>query len=247
MKISIVVPVYNEARTIEEIIRKAVDAVWKLGLEAELIVVDDASTDGTADIVERLGGQFRVPLRMVRQVQNQGKGAALKQGFQVAQGDIVLIQDADLEYDPSDYGTLLQPIINGKADVVFGSRFHGVNRRKLYFWHHAGNWLLTLFSNACTNLDISDMETGYKVFRREVIQDITPHLRSKRFGIEPELTARVAHGGPLLPDGTRGVWRVYEVPINYYGRTYEEGKKIGWRDGIKAIGAIIYFNFFDRR
>lgn len=236
MKISIVIPTYNEAGTIEQIIRQAVAEIRKLGMEEEAIVVDDASTDKTQEILIRLIAEKSMHLSVLRQDQNKGKGAALKRGFEKTTGEIVIVQDADLEYDPADYGTLLQPILNGKADVVYGSRFHGAHSRKLYFWHRVGNWFLTLLSNAFTNLDISDMETGYKVFRRDVIVKITPRLQSKRFGIEPELTARIARGG----------WRVYEVPINYYGRTYEEGKKIGWRDGIRAIGAILYFNIIDR-
>lgn len=236
MKLSIIIPTYNEARTIEEIVGKAAGEAHKLGLDTEIVVIDDASIDETGAITDRLAMDPLLYLRVVHQETNQGKGAALRRGFEEATGDVVLIQDADLEYDPADYSTLLQPIMSGKADVVYGSRFHGTNRRKLYFWHRAGNWFLTILSNMLTNLDISDMETGYKVFRREVIRDITPRLRSNRFGIEPELTARVAHGK----------WRVYEVPISYYGRTYEEGKKIGWKDGFAALGAIIYFNIIDR-
>jgi glycosyltransferase involved in cell wall biosynthesis len=177
---------------------------------------------------------------------NLGKGAAVKTGFLAATGDIVLIQDADLEYDPQDYPRLIKPILDKKADVVFGSRFRGEYQRVLFFWHYVGNLMLTVLSNMFTNINISDMETGYKAFHKDVIRSIAPKLQSRRFGIEPELTARVAHGGPALPDGSRGTWRIYEVPISYSGRTYKEGKKIQWWDGVKAIGAIIYFNVFSR-
>ena len=230
-KLSIVIPTFNEAKTIGEVIRRSADAVRKLGLLEEIIVVDDGSTDDTRDKVQIPD----VNIRYIKQEVNTGKGAALKRGFQSVTGEVIIIQDADLEYDPADYAQLLKPIQEDRADVVYGSRFHGTHQRKLYFWHRLGNSLLTLLSNAFTNLDLSDMETGYKVFRREVIERIRDHLHSKRFGIEPELTARVA----------RGKWRVYEVPINYYGRTYEEGKKIGWRDGIAAIWAILRFNLWD--
>ena len=193
--------------------------------------MDDGSTDGTRDIIKNIQG-----VRTILLEKNSGKGFAIKRGFLESTGDIVLIQDADFEYDPKDYPALLKPIQEGRADVVFGSRFRGEYQRVFYFWHYFGNTMLTLLSNIFTNLNLSDMETGYKVFKKEVIQKIAPKLRAKRFGIEPELAARVAHNG----------WRIYEVPINYYGRTYREGKKITWRDGFKAIGAILYFNIFDR-
>lgn len=233
MKLSIVIPVYNEERTIDEIVSRVMHAVVPEGIEKELLVVDDASTDGTKDALRRIQG-----IKVFFREKNGGKGAALKTGFLETSGDIVIIQDADLEYDPGDYPVLLKPILDGKADVVFGTRFRGDYQRVLYYWHYLGNAFLTFLSNMFTNLNLSDMETGYKVFRREVIRDIAPKLKSKRFGIEPELTARVAH--------KKNKWRIYEVPINYYGRTYAEGKKIRARDGIYAIVSILYFNVFDR-
>ena len=231
--LSIVIPTYNEARTIEKIIRGAAASTRTMGMTEEIIVVDDASIDETETIVK---GITDIHIAYHRMPVNRGKGAALKKGFEEATGDIVVIQDADLEYDPGDYPKLIEPIQLAKADVVYGTRFKGQYQRVLYFWHSLGNTVLTLISNVFTNLNLSDMETGYKVFRKEVIKSIVPRLRSERFGIEPEITARVAHGR----------WRIYEVPINYFGRTYEEGKKIGWWDGVKAIFAIIYFNIFDR-
>ncbi|MEK7630449.1 MAG: glycosyltransferase family 2 protein [Patescibacteria group bacterium] len=237
MKVSIIIPVYNEEKTVQSVIDTVQEASFGFDGDREVIVIDDGSKDATPKL---LAG--RSDIRLVQMSHNQGKGAALKKGFELATGDILLIQDADLEYSPKDYPVLLEPIISGRADIVFGSRFRGDYQRVFYFWHQLGNNVLTLFSNLCTNLNLSDMETGYKVFRKEVIQTITPKLKSKRFGIEPELTARVARGRNA--DGKH--WRIFEVPINYYGRTYEEGKKIGWRDGFAALAAIFYFNLIDR-
>ena len=224
--LSVVIPVFNEVQTIEEVIRR----VRACGIRTELIVVDDGSTDGTRAVLEKYREASDVTLIM--HDKNQGKGAALKSGFMKARGDVVVIQDADLEYDPSEYLKLIQPIIENQADVVFGSRFIGDNHRVLYFWHSAGNRFLTLLSNLVTNLNLSDIETCYKVFRREIIQQIAPTLAEKRFGVEPELTAKVAR----IP----GV-RIYERPISYSGRTYAQGKKIGWRDGIRAIWCILKY------
>ena len=231
MKLSIIIPAYNEAKTLKRVIEtvRAVDP--GIALEKEIIVVNDGSADATREIIDQMSGITAIHLE-----KNLGKGAAIKKGFERSTGDFVIIQDSDLEYDPHDYGALLRPVIEHGADVVFGTRFRGEYHRVLYFWHYMGNVFLTLLSNMFTNLNLSDMEVGYKVFSKSVVQTITPKLKSKRFGIEPELTARVAHGG----------WAIYEVPIHYAGRTYAEGKKIGWRDGIKAIFSIIYFNIFDR-
>jgi glycosyltransferase involved in cell wall biosynthesis len=224
--LTVVMPVFNEARTIEEVIRR----VLASGVPCELIVVDDASNDGTTEILRRL--REVLDLTLVEQQINQGKGAALKAGFARAGGDIVLVQDADLEYDPSEYLKLIQPIVEGQADVVFGSRFIGDSHRVLYFWHSVGNRVLTLLSNLRTNLNLTDIESCYKVFRREIIEQITPTLQERRFGIEPELTAKVAR----IP----GV-RIYERPISYSGRTYAQGKKIGWRDGFRALWCILKY------
>jgi glycosyltransferase involved in cell wall biosynthesis len=224
--LSVVIPVYNEAATVAEVIRR----VRACGLPCEIIVVDDGSTDGTRETLEAYRGQEDFTL--LTHGANKGKGAALKTGFARAKGDIVLVQDADLEYDPAEYSKLIQPIVEGQADVVFGSRFIGESHRVLYFWHSAGNRLLTLLSNLSTNLNLSDIETCYKVFRREIIQQIAPTLREKRFGIEPELTAKVAR----IP----GV-RIYERPISYSGRTYAQGKKINWRDGLRALWCILKY------
>jgi glycosyltransferase involved in cell wall biosynthesis len=224
--LSVVIPVFNEARTIEETIRR----VRACGIACELIIVDDGSTDGTREFLEKLKDDPDVTLLF--HAENQGKGAALRSGFLRARGDVVVIQDADLEYDPADYTRLLQPIIENQADVVFGSRFGGGSHRVLYFWHAAGNRFLTLLSNVFTNLNLTDIETCYKMFRREVIQQIAPTLREKRFGIEPELTAKVAR----LP----GV-RIYERTVSYSGRTYAQGKKIGWRDGLRALWCILRY------
>jgi glycosyltransferase involved in cell wall biosynthesis len=223
-------PVYNEAATIE----KAVESVLRQPIVAELIVVDDGSNDGTTEALARLSSSNpRVIVR--RHEMNRGKGAAVRTGFEVAVSPIVLIQDADLEYDPSEYEKLLRPMLDGRADVVFGSRFIGSEaHRVLYFWHFVGNRLLTLLSNALTNLNLTDMESGLKAFKREVIEKI--RIKEDRFGVEPELTAKVARLG----------FRVYEVAISYSGRTYAEGKKVSWQDGIDALRCIIQYNLIDR-
>ncbi|MCG3137952.1 MAG: Undecaprenyl-phosphate 4-deoxy-4-formamido-L-arabinose transferase [Phycisphaerae bacterium] len=228
-KLSIVMPVYNELATLEEIVQRVLAV--PLPLTKELVLVDDCSKDGTRELYPKIKAAYPdVPITIAMHEHNQGKGAALRTGFAAATGDIVLIQDADLEYDPRDYPRLLEPILDGRADVVYGSRFVGSDaHRVLYYWHYAGNRFLTLFSNMLTNLNLTDMETCYKVFRREVLQNI--RLRSDRFAFEPEITAKVA----------RGRWRIYEVGISYSGRSYDEGKKITWWDGIKAIGAILWF------
>jgi glycosyltransferase involved in cell wall biosynthesis len=242
--ISVVIPVYNEKNTVEEILRR----VLETPLRKEVIIVDDYSSDGTRDTLHTMrerqaegisaapagdGGEaiLLADLRFFFQEKNQGKGAALRRGFAQATGEIVLVQDADLEYDPRDYEKLLEPIIDGRADVVYGSRFLGGPQRVHYFWHYVANKILTLLSDIMTNLKITDMETCYKVFRREVLAGI--ELKSNRFGFEPEITAKVA----------KGKWRVYEVPITYAGRTYEEGKKITWKDGVQALWCILRFRF----
>jgi len=223
--LSIIIPAYNEVDFIGDVIRRVQETPY----EKEIIIVDDGSVDGTRDILKNL----KEPnITVVLQEVNQGKGAALRAGFARAKGDIVIIQDADLEYDPRDYPKLLEPILEGKADVVYGSRFLGGPHRVLYFWHYVGNMAVTLLSNMFTNLNLTDMETGYKVFKREVLKDIT--IESNRFGFEPEITAKIA----------KGRFKVYEIPISYYGRSYEEGKKITWRDGIKAFFTILKYNVF---
>jgi glycosyltransferase involved in cell wall biosynthesis len=245
IKLSIVIPVYNERAFIEEVLMR----VQRVPLRKEIVVVDDGSTDGTRALLQgwaaaQASGQrdavtqdgrslFLDGIIFLFQDRNRGKGAALRLGFAAAAGDIILVQDADLEYDPRDYDRLLAPIFEGLADVVYGSRFLGGPQRVHYFWHYAGNKLLTLLSDMLTNLKLTDMETCYKVFRREVLQGIT--LKSNRFGFEPECTAKIAKGN----------WRIYEVPISYAGRTYAEGKKISWKDGAVALWYILRFNLFD--
>lgn len=244
--LSVIIAAYNEKEFIEEILHR----VQAVGLAREIIVVDDGSTDGTREWLaemrrrqeggeaeaEILDGKARLRLgefRFLFQERNQGKGAALRRGFAEATSDILLVQDADLEYDPRDYPKLLEPILDGRADVVYGSRFLGGPQRVHFFWHYVGNKFLTLLSDMLTNLKITDMETCYKVFRREVIGSM--RLRSNRFGFEPEVTAKVA----------KGRWRVYEVPISYAGRSYDEGKKITWQDGMKALFTILRYKFFN--
>jgi glycosyltransferase involved in cell wall biosynthesis len=245
-KVSVVIPVYNEKSTIDEILRRVLDTEMR----KEVIVVDDCSTDGTRQILENMAarqanGDKTAPpqdggdaieladLRFSFQTPNQGKGAALRRGFAQATGEIILVQDADLEYDPRDYSKLLEPIVDGRADVVYGSRFLGGPQRVHYFWHYVANRVLTLLSDISTNLKLTDMETCYKVFRREVLEGI--QLRSDRFGFEPEITAKIA----------KHKWRIYEVPITYAGRTYEEGKKITWKDGVQALWCIVRYKISD--
>jgi glycosyltransferase involved in cell wall biosynthesis/phospholipid N-methyltransferase len=228
--LSVVIPCYNERATVAELLRR----VQEIPLDKEIIVIDDRSNDGSRDIVARLAEQWP-EIRHILQPVNQGKGAAIRRGIDEARGEIVIIQDADLEYDPEEYPKLIQPIVEGHADVVFGSRFAGYPRRVMLYWHRLGNAFLTFLSNATTNLDLTDMETCYKVFRREVIQSIK--LKSDRFGIEPEITAKLAKRG----------YRIYEVPISYYGREYWEGKKINWKDGFSALWTILRYGLFDDR
>lgn len=233
MVLTVVIPVYNEKDTLFAIIRRVLDA--PVDLDREIILVDDCSVDGTLELYPHLDKEFpNADIKLFKHAVNQGKGAALRTGYEHATGDIVLVQDADLEYDPKDYPKLLKPILDGRADAVYGSRFiGGAEHRVLYFWHSVGNRFLTLMSNMFTNLNLTDMETCYKVFRREVIQSVT--LKSNRFGVEPEVTAKIARGG----------WRIYEVGISYSGRSYSEGKKITWRDGVKALFYIIRYAFAD--
>lgn len=222
--LSVIIPCYNESATVAAV----VDQVLASPYTAEVVLVDDGSTDGTRDV---LAGISHPAVRVLLQPYNQGKGAALRRGFAEATADYVLVQDADLEYDPAEYGALVQPLLSGQADVVYGSRFISSRpHRVLYFWHSVGNRFLTTLSNMFTNLNLTDMETCYKVFRREVIQSLT--IEEDRFGFEPEVTAKVARAG----------WRIYELGISYNGRTYAEGKKIGWRDGVRAVWCILKFS-----
>jgi len=227
MKLSVVIPCYNEKNTIREIVKR----VDVLDINKEIIIVDNVSTDGTREILKELVSQYQ-NLRVFFHRKHKGKGAALRTGFKYVDGDVVVVQDADLEYDPNDYPALLAPILSGKADVVFGSRFLGGGaHRVIYFWHSVGNKFLTMFSNMMTNLNLTDIEVGYKAFKREILQPLT--LCERHFGFEVEITAKVA----------RRHYRIYEVPISYYGRDYAEGKKITWKDGVRALWCIFKYRF----
>ncbi len=228
-KLSVVIPVYNEERWIREVLRR----VLAVEIPMEILIIDDCSKDSTREILKEYDGKDGI--RVFLQEVNQGKGAALRRGFAEATGNVIIVQDADLEYDPAEFPQLLQPIMENKADVVFGSRFIGESHRVLYFWHSIANRMLTTLSNMFTNLNLTDMETCYKLFRREVIQGMK--LRSNRFGFEPEVTAKIAKRRPK--------WRIFEVPISYSGRTYDEGKKIGLKDAFNALWCIIRYKFLD--
>lgn len=229
MKLTVVIPVYNEVKTISRVANVVRDI--EINMEKELIFIDDCSSDGSRDVLRSL--QQKYPnWKFIYHEFNRGKGAALRSGFKEATGDVILVQDADLEYDPRDYPALLAPILDGHADVVFGSRFNGNGpHRVVFFWHYIGNRFLTTFSNMMTDLNLSDMEVGYKVFKKEVLSSIS--LRENRFGIEVEITAKIA----------RKHWKIYEVPVSYYGRDYAEGKKITWRDGFRALWCILKYRF----
>lgn len=231
-KISIVIPIYNEEKTLKAIIHE-VEKADVFGLEKEIILVDDCSKDGSREILKKYKNKHKI----VFHKNNQGKGGALQTGFKKATGEIILIQDADLEYNPNEYINLLKPILDGKADVVYGSRFMGGEaHRVLYFWHYLGNKVLTTFSNMMTNLNLTDMETCYKVFRKEILDQIIPTLESKRFGFEPEITAKIAKLSK------KDQCRIFEIGISYAGRTYAEGKKIGMKDGFEAVWCILKYN-----
>jgi glycosyltransferase involved in cell wall biosynthesis len=224
--ISVVIPVYNEVKTIGQVIQRVIDC----GYETEVVVVDDASSDGTREFLQQLENP---KVRCYYHAANRGKGAALRMGFAAAKYEFVIVQDADLEYDPRDFRLVMEPLIDGRADMVYGSRFLGGPHRVLLFWHYIGNRFLTLISNLLNNLNLTDMETGMKAFRRERLMELK--LSADRFTFEPEITAKAA----------RARWRIYEVPISYSGRTYDEGKKIGWRDAVTAIVAVVYYRFLD--
>jgi len=227
MLLSIIIPAFNEVAFLPEVIRRVRETPY----DKEIIIVDDGSTDGTREFLKDLRDER---IKIIRHEKNMGKGAAFRSGLRASTGDVIIVQDADLEYDPKDYPALLGPIIDGKADVVYGSRFLGGPHRVLFFWHSVGNFLITLISNMLTDLNLTDMETGYKAFRSEVFKHI--RIESNRFGFEPEITAKVARKG----------FRIYEVPISYSGRGYQEGKKITWKDGIKAIFTVLKYNLFCR-
>jgi len=237
-KLSIIIPVYNEAATVSQLLDKVVAVNLDFNIEKEMIIVNDASTDNTVEVIE----QYQVNhannnIFFTSHKKNRGKGAALHTGINLAKGDFVVIQDADLEYDPNEYNSMLKPVVDGYADVVYGSRFKGSNpHRILFFWHSIGNGFLTFLSNMFTNLNLTDMETCYKLFKREHIQSL--NLKEKRFGFEPEVTAKISR----IPD-----IRIYEVGISYYGRSYHEGKKINWQDGLRAIYCIFKYNLFSRK
>ncbi len=232
MRLSVVIPCFNERNTIADLLQRVVAAPYP---DKEIILVDDCSTDGTREIIEKDLQPKYENLRVIYHDENRGKGAALRTGFAAATGDVVIIQDADLEYDPNEYPLVIQPILEDRADVVFGSRFMGGSpHRVVYYWHMVGNRLLTTLSNMFTNINLTDMETCYKAFRRDIIQSIT--IEEDRFGFEPEITAKVAQLN----------CRIYEVGISYYGRTYEEGKKINWKDGISALRCIVKYNLLKR-
>ncbi|MCA9052348.1 MAG: glycosyltransferase family 2 protein [Planctomycetaceae bacterium] len=235
-KLSIIIPAYNEEKTIHLILDRIRAVELIQGLQKEIVIVNDCSIDGTEQAIERYRADHpELDIRYFRHEVNQGKGAALHTGIREASGDFLIIQDADLEYDPAEFNILLRPILDGFADVVYGSRFMGGNpHRILFFWHSIGNKFLTFLSNALTNLNLTDMETCYKLFKREIIQQIAPRLKQNRFGFEPEITARVAK----IPG-----CRVFELGVSYHGRTYAEGKKIGWRDGFNALWCIVRYGF----
>lgn len=236
--LSIVIPVYNEERTIHLILDKIQEVTLNGGLKKEVILVDDCSKDNSIEAIEKyMSNHPDIGLKLFKHEVNQGKGGALHTGIKVATGDLIVIQDADLEYDPQEYNDLLKPILNGQADVVYGSRFMGGNpHRILFFWHSIGNGFLTFLSNAFTNLNLTDMETCYKMFKADIIQGL--HLKEKRFGFEPEVTAKISRIKNL---------RIYEIGISYYGRTYEEGKKIGWKDGFRAMYCILKYNTWGKK